>query len=100
MWRVVNEKKVGTASHLRKIGDIEIAGKTGTSQVYSLAGGKSQKKSLQDHALFISYAPFDNPEIVVVVVVENGGSGSRTAAPIAHKIIKRYISNKDRIAQR
>ena len=100
MWRVVNEQKVGTAAHLRKIGNIEIAGKTGTSQVYSLDAGKSQKKSLQDHALFISYAPFDDPEIVVVVVVENGGSGSRTAAPIAHKVIKRYISNKDKVAQK
>ena len=100
MWRVVNEQKVGTAAHLRKIRNIEIAGKTGTSQVYSLDAGKSQKKSLQDHALFISYAPFDDPEIVVVVVVENGGSGSRTAAPIAHKVIKRYISNKDKVAQK
>ena len=64
MWRVVNEKGVGTASHLGKIRNIEIAGKTGTSQVYNLDKGKTGTKKLQDHALFISYAPFNNPEIV------------------------------------
>ena len=100
MWRVVNDQKHGTATHLRKIKGIEIAGKTGTAQVASLDRGVSQKKSLQDHALFISYAPFDNPTIVVVVIVENGGSGSRTAAPIAHKIIKRYMENKEKVAKK
>ena len=95
MWRVVNEKGVGTASRLKRVGNIEIAGKTGTAQVYSLDAGKSEKKSLQDHALFISYAPFENPEIVVTVIVDNGGSGSATAAPIAQKVIKRYIENKN-----
>ena len=77
-----------------------IAGKTGTAQVYSLDAGKSDKKSLQDHALFISYAPYKNPEIVVVVIVEHGGGGSSTAAPIAHKIIKKYVSNKETVAQK
>ena len=78
-----------------------IAGKTGTAQVASLdLVGESQKKSLQDHALFISYAPFNNPEIVVVVIVEHGGGGSSTAAPIAHKIIKEYVSKKEKVAQK
>ena len=94
MWRVVNEKGVGTASHLGKIGGVEIAGKTGTAQVYNLDKGKTGTKKLQDHALFISYAPFNNPEIVVTVVVENGGSGSGTAAPIAKSIIKYYFKNQ------
>ena len=64
MWRVTNERGVGTASRLKKIGNIEIAGKTGTAQVYSQDAekGQSSKKILQDHALFISYAPFENPE--------------------------------------
>ena len=94
MWRVVNEKGVGTASHLGRIRNIEIAGKTGTSQVYNLDKGKTGIKKLQDHALFISYAPFNDPEIVVTVVVEHGGSGSGTAAPIAKSIINYYFKNQ------
>ena len=94
MWRVVNEKRVGTASHLKKVKNMEYAGKTGTAQVYNLDKGKTGTKRLQDHALFISYAPFESPEIVVTVVVENGGGGSTTAAPIARDIIEFYVDNK------
>jgi penicillin-binding protein 2 len=94
MWRVVNDKGVGTASRLRKVKNIEFAGKTGTAQVYNLDKGKTGAKRLQDHALFISYAPFESPEIVVTVVVENGGGGSSTAAPIARDIIEYYMDNK------
>ena len=96
MWRVSNERGVGTASRLKKIGNIEIAGKTGTAQVYSQDAekGQSSKKILQDHALFISYAPFENPEIVVTVIVEHGGGGSSTAAPIARDTIEYYMENK------
>ena len=94
MWRVVNEKRVGTASHMKKVGDIEYAGKTGTAQVYNLDKGKTGTKNLQDHALFISSAPFDKPEVVVTVIVEHGGGGSSTAAPIARDIIEYYMNNK------
>ena len=94
MWRVVNDKGVGTASLLRKVKNIEFAGKTGTAQVYNLDKGKTGTKRLQDHALFISYAPFESPEIVVTVVVENGGGGSSTAAPIARDIIEYYMNKK------
>ena len=96
MWRVVNEKNVGTASSLKKVKDIEFAGKTGTAQVYNLDAGKSDKKILQDHALFISYAPYELPEIVVTVIVEHGGGGSTTAAPIARDIIDFYMNNKNK----
>jgi penicillin-binding protein 2 len=96
MWRVVNEKNVGTASSLKKVKDIEFAGKTGTAQVYNLDAGKSDKKILQDHALFISYAPYELPEIVVTVIVEHGGGGSSTAAPIARDIIDFYMNNKNK----
>ena len=94
MWRVVNDKGVGTASSLKKVKNIEFAGKTGTAQVYNLDKGKTGTKRLQDHALFISYAPFESPEIVVTVVVENGGGGSSTAAPIARDIIEYYMDKK------
>ena len=97
MWRVTNEQGVGTAARLKKINNIEIAGKTGTAQVYSLDAGKSSKKQLQDHALFISYAPFEDPEIVVTVIVEHGGGGSSTAAPIARDTIEYYMENKNRV---
>ena len=93
MWRVIYDNDVGTASHLKKIEGIEFAGKTGTAQVYSLDKGKTGTKSLQDHALFISFAPFESPEIIVSVVVDNGGSGSAIAAPIARDIINYYFKN-------
>ena len=93
MWRVINDKKIGTASHVKKIEGMEYAGKTGTAQVYNLDKGKTGKESLQDHALFISFAPFEDPEIVVSVIVDNGGSGSAVAAPIARDIINFYFKN-------
>ena len=91
MWRVVYDKSIGTASHIKKIDSLEFAGKTGTAQVYNLDKGKTGTKSLQDHALFISFAPFESPEIVVSVIVDNGGSGSAVAAPIARDIINYYF---------
>ncbi len=97
MWRVTNERGVGTASQLKKVRNIEIAGKTGTAQVYSLDKGKTDIKKLQDHALFISYAPFEDPEIVVTVIVEHGGGGSSVAAPIARDAIEFYIKTKEEL---
>ena len=97
MWRVVNEKNVGTASNVKKVDGLEYAGKTGTAQVYSLDKGKTSKKELQDHALFISYAPFEAPEIVVTVIVEHGGGGSSTAAPIARDIIDFYMKSNQKV---
>jgi penicillin-binding protein 2 len=93
MWRVIYDNDVGTASHLKKIEGIEFAGKTGTAQVYNLDKGKTGTKSLQDHALFISFAPFESPEIIVSVIVDNGGSGSAIAAPIARDIINFYFKH-------
>jgi penicillin-binding protein 2 len=101
MWRVVYDREVGTASHIKKIEGIEFAGKTGTAQVYNLDKGKTGKKSLQDHALFVSFAPFESPEIVVAVIVDNGGSGSAVAAPIARDIINFYFkNNKIKVTQK
>ena len=99
MWRVIYDKSIGTASHLKKIDSLEFAGKTGTAQVYNLDKGKTVNKSLQDHALFISFAPFENPEIVVSVIVDNGGSGSAVAAPIARDVINFYFESlKSKVA--
>ena len=74
-----------------------IAGKTGTAQVFSIGQGEQYDeeaiaKELRDHALFIAFAPADEPRIAVAVVVENGGSGSATAAPIAQQLIDRWLA--------
>ncbi|MFQ5981857.1 MAG: penicillin-binding protein 2, partial [Woeseiaceae bacterium] len=74
----------------------DMAGKSGTAQVFSLAQEERYEEEeleerLRDHALFISFAPLENPKIAVAVVVENGSSGSRTAAPIARAIMDRYL---------
>ena len=88
----------GTARRLNKP-DLryKIAGKTGTAQVFSVAQDASYKEDeleehLKDHALFMSFAPADNPKIAIAVVVENGGHGGSVAAPIAGKVIEAYLS--------
>ena len=74
---------------------ISISGKTGTAQVVSLKTKKSSKKYF-DHAWFTSFAPSDNPEISITVLVENGGNGSEAAAPLAKILAEEYykIQNK------
>ena len=52
-------------------------------------------KKYHDHALFIAFAPVEDPQIAVAVIVENGGSGSRTAAPIARSVMDYYFENRD-----
>ena len=89
----------GTA---RKVGEglsFKVAGKTGTAQVFGIKqdekyDAETLEKKLHDHALFIAFAPADNPEFVVAVVAENGGGGSTTAAPIARKMINQYFGIK------
>lgn len=72
-----------------------VAGKTGTSQVVKLAGERGVPEEEipwehRDHALFVCYAPADDPEIAVAVVVEHGGHGGSAAAPVAQKVIEAY----------
>jgi penicillin-binding protein 2 len=73
-----------------------MAGKSGTAQVFSVAQEEKYKEMevaerLRDHALFIAFAPLDEPRIAVAVVIENGSSGSRVAAPIARKVMDQYL---------
>ncbi len=73
-----------------------IAGKTGTAQVFSVAQEEEYieeevAKKHRDHALFVAYAPAEDPQIAIAVVVENGGSGSATAAPVARKVLDAYL---------
>jgi penicillin-binding protein 2 len=73
----------------------QVAGKTGTAQVFSLKGTKYKEgevhERLRDHALFIAYAPADNPKIALAVLVENGGFGAAAAAPIARQVLDYYL---------
>ena len=88
----------GTA---RRISDglaYRIAGKTGTAQVFTVRqneeyDAKKLDKKLHDHALFIAFAPVEQPRIAVAVVVENGGSGSGAAAPLARIVIDAYLGD-------
>ena len=90
----------GTAHNLYKEKGIRIAGKTGTAQIKSLVDqeltvkeeyeGIREIEKNRDHALFVSYGPLPNPNLTIVVIVENGESGSSVAAPIAMKLMEQY----------
>lgn len=88
----------GTARSIKHNLKYTIAGKTGTAQVFGIAQDAEYKKEeiakkLQDHALFIGYAPYENPRIAVALIVENGGSGGSVAAPIVRKVMDQYLLN-------
>ncbi len=85
---------------LAKLDGILVAGKTGTSQVAHKKRIKSSREEeipyrLRDHAWFTCYAPADKPEIAVTVLVEHGGHGGSTAAPIAKQVLMRYFAKTD-----
>ena len=89
----------GTARRLNKDIPYTIAGKTGTAQVIGIKQGEKYDaskvlKKHRDHALFIAFAPVDDPQIAIAVIVENGGHGGSTAAPIAGKVIKAWLTPK------
>jgi penicillin-binding protein 2 len=92
---VVNEPG-GTASATRLPG-IQVAGKTGTSQIVSLAIEKAYGHEInlpwkyKNHALFVGYAPAEDPTIAVAVVVEHGGHGGSDAAPMARKVMETFF---------
>lgn len=100
MFNVINDKK-GTCKWLKpKKGNYELSGKTGTAQVISLATKEKlleENEELEerfiDHGLFIGFAPFDDPKYVISVVIEHGGGGSISAAPVAVDILKYAIDN-------
>jgi penicillin-binding protein 2 len=86
----------GTAYGIGHNAPYQIAGKTGTAQVKGIAQGArydehGTPERLRDHALFVSFAPADHPQVAVAVVVENGGHGSSAAAPIARKVMDHVI---------
>lgn len=98
MEAVVNHEKGTAHGSMIDIKGQEMAGKTGTSQVRRISRqqrneGLAKQEDIpwkyRHHALFVGYAPLENPEYVVSVVVEHGGSGSASAAPLAQKILQK-----------
>jgi penicillin-binding protein 2 len=80
-----------------------MAGKTGTAQVFSIAQDaeydeETVPENLRDHSLFVAFAPVENPQIALAVIVENGGGGSITAAPIARQLIDSYLLREKYLA--
>ena len=95
---LIGVNKEGTGTRAFAGAPYESAGKTGTAQVYSLKGSDYKasaiKQELRDHALFIAYAPADKPKIALAVLVENGGFGAQSAAPIARMVLDYYLLGK------
>jgi penicillin-binding protein 2 len=87
----------GTAFRALAGAPYSAAGKTGTAQVFKLSQraddrGRPAPRHVQDHALFIAVAPGEAPRIALAVVVEHGGSGSGTAAPVARQVLDAWLA--------
>jgi penicillin-binding protein 2 len=84
----------GGSAYKARIRSLLVAGKTGTAQVRRIGKQRLRGAAVpyehRDHAWFVGFAPADNPEIVVVAMVEHGGFGSQVAAPVAMQVISRY----------
>ena len=92
--------ETGTARGAGRGLNYRIAGKTGTAQVFSIGQEEEYEESeveerLRDHALFVGFAPADAPSIVVALIIENGGSGGTTAAPVARQIFDYWLLDRD-----
>jgi penicillin-binding protein 2 len=98
LWGVVNERG-GTGAALKRAQE-DFCGKTGTSQVIGLPQDEKSRRAkkiayeYRDHALFVCFGPYKNPEIAVAVIMENAGHGGSAAAPVARKIIDAYFARK------
>ncbi len=91
----------GTARAIGRGTRWRIAGKSGTAQVFGIAQDEEYNEEeleerLRDHALFIGFAPIDEPKIAVATIVENGGSGSSVAAPIVREVIDAWLEAESR----
>jgi penicillin-binding protein 2 len=95
---MIGVTKYGTGARAFAGAPYEVAGKTGTAQVFSLKGEKYERHKVderhRDHALFIAFAPAHDPKIALAILVENGGFGAETAAPIARQVLDYYLLGK------
>jgi penicillin-binding protein 2 len=92
----------GGTAYSKRLDNVKVAGKTGTAQVHSIGAvrvaNRDKEFQLRDHAWFASYAPSDNPEIVVVVFLEHAGHGGSEAAPVAMKVLEEYFDKDDELS--
>ncbi|MGR5133006.1 penicillin-binding protein 2 [Vibrio alfacsensis] len=100
--RLVNHGPKGTARRSFYNMDYQTGGKSGTAQVFGLGEDEEYNadevaEHLRDHALFTGFAPFNDPKVVVTVVLENAGGGSSNGAPVARKIFDRVILGPEKI---
>lgn len=110
-WQEIHDAMLGVTTEARgtgrtALGDTgyTVAGKTGTAQVIGVAQGEHYdseelEERYRDNGLFIAFAPAENPEIAIAVVVENQGGGGSTAAPVARKVLDAYFGNREYVAQ-
>ncbi len=103
MTGVVNDKR-GTAYWTARSGKLTIAGKTGTAQIARLEITEGKKEDeipyeLRDHAWFVAFAPAEEPEVAVALIVEHGGHGSRGAAPLAKSLLEKYAELRSQYAR-
>jgi penicillin-binding protein 2 len=109
-WDIVHEAMVGVTADPRGSArapmqgtTYSVAGKTGTAQVIGIAQDERYREEdiderHRDHGLFVAFAPADAPRIALGVVIENGGGGSRAAAPVARKILDFYFAADNYVA--
>jgi len=100
----VAHKPNGTAYKIGKDAKYKIAGKTGTAQVFGLEEDEEYEEEnvaekLRDHGLFIAFAPAEDPKIAIAVIVENGGGGSKSAAPVARVVMDHYLLSKEELVE-
>jgi penicillin-binding protein 2 len=94
MYGVVNEPD-GTTSGAVKLQNVDFSGKTGTAQIESFDLQNKLGKKLKENGWFVGYAPRRNPEIVVAALVQGGGWGSTSAAPVVRDVVKAYYDKKN-----
>ena len=101
MYGVVNE--AGGTGAAAMIPGVTVSGKTGSAQRISNELGKANRslaRELEDNGVFVGFAPRDNPEIVVVALIEAGLHGGTSSAPIARDVMKVYFDKKLRSARK
>jgi penicillin-binding protein 2 len=110
-WQIVHDAMVGVTAETRGSARASmqgtaytVAGKTGTAQVVNIAQDEKYNEEdiderLRDHGLFVAFAPAEAPRIALGIVVENGGGGSRAAAPVARKVLDAYFAAEGYVAR-
>jgi len=92
MWKSVNE---GGTGHFAMVEEFDVCGKTGSTQLISRERAAKLGKEIKTHSWFTGFAPRDNPRVVVTVLVEYGGMGGATAAPLARELFNLYKDKYD-----